>query len=216
MSEWSRSDYLEVIGIIASVFIAIAVYLLQKKLSDKQKVDHRLEVEAKAGLKIQNITQNNESSKTQIYNSKLLNKKYFAQNKRDIVWGYPYHAAELYRANFDGLEFTVGIEKWKKKKLRKVGVLPFERILGIKAEGDGSFNGMIFYVKPKLLQRDKYAIAYGSYRYYDLGEHTGGQEIKSVKFRISGVFKKLLLNIRYVFYTYWKLKYSGIKNKAKK
>ncbi len=46
------------------------------------------------------------------------------------------------------------------------GVIPYESILGVRPEGDGSFNGMILYVKPNLLQRDRYSIAYKSYRYY--------------------------------------------------
>lgn len=166
MSEWTRSDYLELGGIVVSGFIAITIYLLQRRLSDKQRVDHRLDIEEKAGRKLYDIQYKDHSSKVHLYNAKLLNKKYFAQNKRNLVWGYPFHAAELYAANFDGLEFVVGIEEIAKKKYYKVGVIPYEHILGMKPDGDGSFNGMIFFVKPRLFQKDKYSIAYRSFRFY--------------------------------------------------
>src|SRR4051812_7813437 len=114
MSAWTRSDYLGLAGIVVSGLIAFTIYLLQKRLSSKQRVDNRLEIEQKAGDKLYDIHYKDHSSKIQIYNVKLLNKKYFSENKRDVFWGYPFHAAELYAANFDGLEFVVGIEEWNK------------------------------------------------------------------------------------------------------
>lgn len=168
MSNWEANEYLQVAGIILSGLIALTIYLLQQRLSDKQQVDHRLEIEDKAGQKLSEIHYKGHSSKAQLYNSKLLDSKHFSKNKRSIVWGYPYHGAELYSANFDGLEFVVGIEKINNIKHYKVGVIPYEHILGIKPNGDGSFSGMIFYVRPRLIQRDKYSIAYRSFRYYPI------------------------------------------------
>lgn len=168
MSDWTRSEYIELVGIIVSGFIAVAIYLLQRKITDKQRIDHRLEIEGKTGQKLHDIHYKDHSSKVHLYNSKLINKKYFSENKRSIIWGYPYHAAELYAANFDGLEFVVGIEKINDTKHYKIGVIPYEYILGIKPDGDGSFNGMIFFVKPRLFQKDKYSIAYRSFRFYPI------------------------------------------------
>lgn len=159
---------MELVGIVASGLIALSIYFLQRKLSDKQRIDHRLDIESKAGGKLYDIQYKDHSSKVQLYNSKLLNKKYFSENKRSILWGYPYHAAELYAANFDGIEFIVGIEKINGEKHYKVGVIPYEYILGIKPNGDGSFNGMILFVKPSLIQKDKYSIAYRSFRFYPI------------------------------------------------
>lgn len=168
MSEWTWSEYLELVGIVVSGLIAVAIYVLQRRITDKQRIDHRLEIETEIGQKLYDINYKDHSSKIHLYNAKLINKKYFSENKRSIIWGYPYHAAELYAANFDGLEFVVGIEKINGKKHYKVGVIPYEYILGIKPEGDGSFNGMIFFVKPRLFQKDEYSIAYRSFRFYPI------------------------------------------------
>lgn len=168
MTNWGANEYLQLAGMLISGLIAFAIYLLQQQLTDKQRVDHRLEIENKAGQKLSEIRYRGHSSKVQLYNSKLLDSKHFSKNKRSIIWGYPYHAAELYSANFDGLEFVVGIEIVNNKKHYQVGVIPYEHILGIKPEGDGSFSGMIFYVRPRLIQRDKYSIAYRSFRYYPI------------------------------------------------
>ena len=203
MSGWTRSEYLELIGIIISAFVALGIYLLQKKLTDKQRVDHRLEVEEKVGKKLYDINYHDHSRKIQLYNAKLLNKRYFTQNKRNFWWGYPFHGAELYAANFDGLEFIVGIEEWDGQKYYQVGVIPYERILGIRPEGDGSFNGMIIYVKPRLLQRDKYSIAYKSYRYYPVKDYAAKAH-KPWQVRLSDTFKKIVLRLRYYFYYSWK------------
>lgn len=165
-SGWTKSDSLQLIGIAVGTVVAFTVLLLQRKLSDKQRVDHRLDIEKKVGDKLYDIRYKDSNSKVQLYNSKLVGKSFFSNNKRSILWGYPYHGAELYTANFDGLEFVVGIEKRGNNKYYKVGVIPYEKILGVKPDGDGSFSGMIFYVKPKLLQKDKYSIAYSGFRNY--------------------------------------------------
>lgn len=207
MNGWTRGDYLALAGIVVSGFIAIAIYLLQRRLSDKQRVENRLEVEEKTRLKLYDIQYKDHSSKIQLYNAKLLNKKYFSQNKRDIIWGYPYHAAELYSANFDGLEFVIGIEEWNKKKYYKVGVIPYENILGIRPEGDGSFNGMIIYVKPRLFQKDKYSIAYKSFRYYPTKSKYGGYTAtKPLSLKVLDMLKQIPVKLRYHFYYKWKLK----------
>lgn len=211
MGAWTRSEYLELVGIILSAFVAIGIYLLQKRLTDKQRVDHRLEVEEKIGKKLYDIHYHDHARKVQLYNTKLLNKKYFTQNKRDFWWGYPFHAAELYAANFDGLEFIVGIEEWNGQKYYQVGVIPYERVLGVRPEGDGSFNGMIIYVKPRLLQRDKYSIAYKSLRYYPV-EKFSGKAHKPSWVRLSDALKKIALRLRYHFYYSWKHK---LRNKSK-
>ncbi len=201
---WTRADYLALLGIVASGFIAFAIYLLQKRLSDKQKVEHRLEVEEKVGEKLYDIHYKDHSRKIQIYNAKLLNKKYFSENKRDFFWGYPFLAAELYAANFDGLEFAIGLEEWNKKKYYKIGVIPYENILSVKPNGDGSFNDVIIYAKPRLLQRDKYAIAYKTYRYYLAKDSAGYKVIKPVKLRLYDALKNFFLKARYNLYYRWK------------
>jgi hypothetical protein len=195
MATWTRSDYLQTIGIAVSALVAVGVFLLEKRLTAKQRVDHRLEVQEKTKIKLYEIHYNNHSSKIQLYNSKLLNKKYFAENKRDVWWGYPYHAAELYAANFDGLEFVVSIEEWGGQKYYKVGVIPYERILGVRPEGDGSFNGTIFYVKPRLLQLDKYAVGYKSYRYYPTNDALGRAE-KPLRIKLVGALKSAVRRLQ--------------------
>jgi hypothetical protein len=203
MGGWTRGDYLELVGIIVSGFVAAGIYVLQRRLTDKQRVDHRLEIEEKVGKKLYEIRYSDHSREVHLYNTKLLNKKYFTQNKRDFWWGYPFHGANLYQANFDGLEFIVGEEQWGGQKYYQVCVIPYERILGVRPEGDGSFNGMIIYVKPRLIQRDKYSIAYKSYRYYPVKDSVGRTQ-KPLRRRTVDSMKKIFLKLRYVFYYSWK------------
>lgn len=209
LGNWTRADYLQLISIIVSGVIAIIVYWLQRRLSDEQRVDHRLELEEKVGEKIYNIRFNNHFPKVQLYNAKLLNRKYFAKNKRDFFYGYPFHGAELYAANFDGLEFVVDVEEWNGKKYYKIGVIPYENILGVKPEGDGSFTGMIFYVKPCLLQKNKYSIAYKSFRYYLIADSPASEmkAIKPVRNRIIDALMRVFRRARYLFYYRWKYKF---------
>jgi hypothetical protein len=211
MVEWTTSEYLDLIGIVLSAFVAMGIYLLQQKLTDKQRVDHRLEIEEKVGKKLYEINYHSHPRKIQLYNAKLLNKRYFTQNKRSFWWGYPFHAAELYAANFDGLEFIVGIEEWKGQKYYQAGVIPYERVLGIRPEGDGSFNGLIIYVRPRLLQRDKYSIAYKSYRYYPVkGSSLNAR--KPWQIRLSDGLKKIARQLRYNFYYSWKHRLQNRRN----
>jgi hypothetical protein len=141
---WTRSDFLQLSGILIGGLITIFLSLLNNKLTDKQRLDHRLQIDEVIGDELNNIRYNESSDKAQLYNTKLINKKYFTNNTRNIFWGYPYHAAGLYSANFDGLEFVTVIEEWEGKKYYKVGVVPYDRILGVKTDGDSSFNGLIF------------------------------------------------------------------------
>jgi hypothetical protein len=208
----SFGDIVQVVGIIASGLLAITIYMLQQRLSDKQKVDHRLEVERTAGGKLEEMKTKGHPSKIVLYNAKLLNKKYFADNKRSVVWGHPYHSAGFYSIAFDGLEFETSIEEWKGKKYRKVGLIPFERILGIKIDGDGSFNGMIIYVKPRLIQKDKYAIAYTSFRYYSLDGYYDDAKRKPVKKILSDLIKHTFYSLRYNLHYRWRFLYLNRKN----
>lgn len=201
---WPRSDYLSLIGIFVSAIIAVALYFLQKRISDKQNVDHRLEIENAVGKKLNEMQHHKSSRKIQFYNVKLLNKRYFAENKRSRIWGYPYHGAEFHSVNFDGLEFVINIEKWNGKQYYKVGLVPFDRILGIKPDGDGSFSGMILFVKPKLLQRDKYSIAYTAFRYYRINNVIQTVTVKPFVIKIRDISKSIFYHLRYSFYYRWK------------
>jgi len=203
-STWSRNDYLSLAGILVSVVIAVTIYLLQKRISDKQKIDHRLEIENSVGKKLRKMQQGRSSHKVQLYNAKLLNKKYFSENKRSRVWGYPFHAAEFHSVNFDGLEFVTNIEEWNGKNYHKVGLIPFDRILGIKTDGDGSFSGMILFVKPKLLQRDRYSIAYTSFRYYGASSKLQTVTVKPFLVKVRHTLKSTFYRLRYLLYYRWK------------
>lgn len=210
---WTRSEYLELISICISVVIAFTIYLLQRRLSDKQKVENRLEIEAKAGEKLREIRGKKHSSKVHLYNVKLIDKRYFSSNKRNLIWGLPYHAASLYAINFDGIEFALGVEEWGDQKYDRVGVVPFERILDVRLEGDGSFNGPIFYVRPRLFQRDKYSIAYKSFRYYPIKGNFIGETKKPLQYRIRDGAKKSFGRAKYYSYYKWK---HALNNKSKK
>ena len=205
--DWNLSDILQMTSIIVSIILAIAIYLLQKQLSDKQKVDHRFEVEREAGKKFREIQARGYSSKIELYNVKLLNKKYFAKNKRSRIWGMPYHAAHFHAITFNGLEFAVSTEHWHGQDYIKVGLIPFERVLGIKLDGDGSFGGMIIYAKPLLLQKDKFAIAYKSFRYYPLERPDGGEVRKPARRVLIDAAKRVFFSLRYNFYLRWKFLY---------
>lgn len=166
----SMSDVIAIFGIIASITVAILIYLLQSRLTDKQKIENRLDLEKKLKQKLYHIHYDKHSSKVQLYNSKLIGKKNFANNKRTILWGYPFHAAELYQLNFDGIELVTDMIELDGEKYYKVGLIPYENVLGLSLDGDGSFNGYIFYVKPRLIQLNRYSIAYSRFRYYPVKE----------------------------------------------
>lgn len=195
---------LDIISVSVSSLIAVVIYILQSKLSDKETIDRRLEVEKEAGEKISYIKRVRGSSEVQLYNSKLIGKRYFSSNKRSLVWGYPYHAAELYDLAFDGVEFVCGIEEWNNKKYYKVGVVPYIRVLKLRKNGDGSFNGPIFYVKPRLIQLDKYSMPYSSFRYY-LTDSSHGHEVKKpFRAKLINYIKMIVIRSRYILYYKWK------------
>lgn len=203
MGDWTRSDYLQLLGSLVGALVAFTIYLLQQQLSDKQKIDHRLNVENIVGDKLYDIHYKDSNSEVQLYNSKLIGKRYFAKNKRSFWWGYPYHAAEIYIANFDGLEFVVGLEEWDNKKYYKVGLIPYERVLGVSPKGDSSFNGMIFYVKPRLLQFNKYSIAYTKFRYYPTELHDNKTK-KPLYVKFHDGVERTSSRLKYFFYYKWK------------
>lgn len=193
---------LDITSLIVSSAIAIGIYILQSKLSDRETIERRLEVEKEAGEKLSYIKRVNGNSKVQLYNSKLVGKKYFSSNKRSFLWGYPYHAAELYDLAFDGVEFVCGIEEWDRKKYYKVGVIPYLRILKLLKNGDGSFNGPIFYVKPRLIQLDKYSIAYFRFRYYLTDTRRSAN--LPLKAKLLGSLKRFLRVISYNTFYRWR------------
>lgn len=201
---FSIGDWIGIAGIAIGATLSIILYKLQQRLSDRQKIENRLEVERQMNKKLYDIRYKDHNSKIQLYNIKLLGKGRFTKNKRSFLWGYPYHAAELYAANFDGLEFVVGIEKWNEKKFYKVGVIDYQRILGVRPEGDGSFNGTIFYVKPKLFQLDKFSIAFKSFRYYLVDTDSHGNVMKPAVIKLRDAIKKFGLSVRYNLWLRWK------------
>lgn len=201
----SIENWINVVGILVGAALSISIYLLQQRLSDKQKIEHRLQLEREIGEKLSDIRYKKTNSKVQFYNTKLIDWGRFAENKRSFVWGYPYHAAELYSANFDGLEFVNGIEEWGDNKYYRVGVIDYERILSVRADGDGSFNGMILYVKPKLLQLDKYSIAYKTFRYYPITGQVFGSTRKPMKYRLRDNLISCNRKLRYAFWLKWKM-----------
>jgi len=202
----SFSDWISIAGIFIGTVLAIVLYKLQQRLSDRQKIENRLQLEREIGKKLYDIHYNASNSKVQLYNIKLIGKGRFSKNRRSLLWGYPYHAAELYNANFDGLEFVVGIEKWSGKKYYRVGVVGYERILGVRPEGDSSFNGIIFYVKPKLLQLDKYSIAYKTFRYYSLSRDSLGDVRKPLAYKLRDGTKKFAQSLKYNLWNRWKMR----------
>jgi len=198
-----HSDWIAIVGTFVGSILSIVLFKLQQRLSDKQKIDNRLHVEREIGKKLYEIHYNNHSGKIQLYNTRLLNKQRFKTNSRSFVWGFPYHSAELYGADFDGIEYVIGIEEWGGIKYYKIGVIDYESILGVRPEGDGSFNGIIFYVKPKLIQKNKYSIAYKHFRYYPTKDSNGIVK-KPLKYILRDSLKKLFLVARYNLWYRWK------------
>jgi hypothetical protein len=205
LSSLTLDNWIGIGGILVGSALSILLYHLQQQLSDKQKIEHRLLIEKEFGKKLSDIRYKKSNSKIQLYNAKLLNSAGFSRNKRSILWGLPYHAAEVYSANFDGLEFVVGVEKWNGNTYYKVGVIDYLRILNVRAEGDGSFNGMIFYVRPKFIQKDKYSIAYKCFRYYPIDGQVFGSTRKPLGILLKHSISKLGLRFRYIIYTKWKM-----------
>lgn len=205
LSSLTLDNWIGIGGVLVGSALSMVLYHLQQQLSDKQKLEHRLLIEKEFGKKLSDIRYKKSNSKIQLYNTKLLNGKGFAENKRSLLWGLPYHAAEVYSANFDGLELVVGIEQWGGRKYYKVGVIDYLRILNVRAEGDGSFNGMILYVRPKFIQKNKYSIAYKCFRYYPIDGKVFGSTRKPLSILLKDSVLKFWLRVRYLTYAKWKM-----------
>jgi hypothetical protein len=78
-------------------------------------------------------------------------------------------------------------------------------VLGVRPEGDGSFNGLIFYVKPKLFQLDRYSIAYSKFRYYPIKKYSM-DETKPLKIKARDFFRNTIRTLKYNLRFRWRLK----------
>jgi len=196
----TRSDWISIVGILISSIIAALLYILGKKIDDKQRIEHSLFIQDAISSVLLEGPRD-----VELYNIKLYDKKHFEKNDRSMVWGYAYHGAGLYNYSFSHVEFVTEIVKWGKNKFYRVGLIPYKRILKIMPEGDSSTSKPVLFVTPRLLQLDKYSISYEKFIYYPL---KGGPRVHPpLTYRTVKLAKNLFFTTRYQLYLKWKMKY---------
>lgn len=195
---FTRAELISIFGIGISTLIAILLYVLGKKISDAQQISHISHTQDTI-----DVTLNGAYAKdVELYNSKLYTSKNFAKNKRSRIWGYSYHGAGLRGYDFEGVELIVKLVSWNKKKYHRVGIIPYDRILKVQPRGDSSTNKPILFVRPYIIQKDKYSIAYKKFVYYPI---KGGMRVHPpLTYIISTSYKSIFLKLRYQLYYRWR------------
>lgn len=147
ITDWLLKNYDWVISAILQGVIALLIFVLSKRLSNKAKLEHKEKVKQKAEeLKL--------GREVYLVNVKRYFKDY-PSNKERIFSGYSHIKAEMKTTRFDGIEFFCGIkeiyrkldggltlnsenEKTAQEKIKvfEVGVVPYEWIEYVDLRGD--------------------------------------------------------------------------------
>lgn len=186
----THSDWIALIGIVTSSIIAFLLYILGKKIDDKQRIEHILLIQDTIG----NLLRDGPCD-IELYNTKLYDKRQFEKNCRSRIWGYAYHGAGLYSYGFAYVEFITETINWGGEKFHRVGLIPYKRIFKVMPHGDGSTSKPVLFVSPKLLQHDKYSIAYEKFVYYKL--NGGGRVSPPVAYTIRRLINTMFRKVRY-------------------
>lgn len=148
---WILDNFISIIGIIVSGFIAYHVYFLSKKLDLKDKLAHKDDIRKRVEPILPNVRKGI-SSKCELVNVKKYLTHYPHINDENRH-GYTYFGGELKALRFDGIEFFSGVKELYKTPTGKfslnkegneklnfnvleVGVIPYEWIEYVATRGD--------------------------------------------------------------------------------
>lgn len=152
LKSWCSQNYGWAIGLIIQSFIAYHVFFLSKKLSNKDRLDHKEVIKLKADELLSKIHSKGLNSEVYLVNSKRYFKDYPANDTQRFE-SYSHIRAEIKATRFDGIEFFSGMPmevyrtrrgrlSFKGKREEKVfnvfpvGLVPYEWIEYVDLEGD--------------------------------------------------------------------------------
>src|ERR1700680_224638 len=149
---WLAENVVGIIGIIVSAFIAYHGFFLSRRISSRQRLEHKKTISAIIEPIIRKIDQGT-ARKVEIVNVRKYPEKYLGDNTRDRH-GYSYLGAELKALRFDGVEFFCGVSQVFQKRdgrfvvekpkdgakmewnVFEVGVIPYEWVEFVDPRGD--------------------------------------------------------------------------------
>ncbi len=199
LGNFSRSDWIAIIGIFVSIIIAVLLYKFGKKISFQQKLIRQHEIQFQLNSHVDHDIE--------IYNTRLYRKQYFYENKKDVFRGYCYLGAGIRGYGIDGVELGYRRESWSDNfNVEVVGMLPYEWIEYIKENGDGSTNKTIVFVRAPWFKFPYQRTVY--YRYGREGTDKISDKYrrtpKPLKLRIIHTLQKIYHRLRYYVYLKWK------------
>jgi len=171
------SIIISIIGIVISSFIAYHIYYLSKRLTFKDKWQHRLNIEEKIRLLQSEIWYKNRRNR--VYLVDINTYKYYPG---DAPNGRPSHiSGGLKECYLGGViierheQISLKDENGNIQKAVKFGVIPYEWIVDIEMDGDSANSSALIYCyfKNNKGQKDemiKYT-PFQSYEYYLLNEN---------------------------------------------
>ena len=152
MTFWLLNNLVSIIGILIGSFIAYHVFFLSKKLTNKDRLEHKEKIKQKAEALLSKINRDRLSNKVYLVNINRYFKDY-PSNKEQLFSGYSHIKAEIKSTRFDGVEFFASMPVEVYQKVNKmysfkgkagekvfnafpVGIVPYEWIEYIDMEGD--------------------------------------------------------------------------------
>lgn len=149
------------ISLIIQIFIAYHVFFLSKRISNREKLQHKDTIKNKAEELLWKVRQSKINSEVYLVNIKRYFKDYPSNTEKRFE-GYSHIKAEIKATRFDGIEFFAeppvqvyqrsdgslsfrGSAKEKAFNAFPVGVVPYEWIEHIDIEGDEYAFVPLFY-----------------------------------------------------------------------
>jgi len=161
--DWMIANYQWLIGTIIGIVIAYHVYFLSKKLTARDRLEHKERIKARADEIINDIEKNDLRRKVLLVNVNRYFKDYPSNVEK--VSGYSVIAGEVKATRHDGVEFFCSSpravyrgkdgrlsfsclsDKEKAMTVFPVGVVPYDWIVHVDPEGDEFDYYPIFYTK---------------------------------------------------------------------
>ncbi len=158
---WFSKNYGWLISLLLQGFIAYHIFFLSKRLSNKDRLEHKEKIKQKAEKLLSEIHRRNLNSEVYLVNIKRYFKDY-PSNKEKRFEGYSHIKAEIKSTRFDGIEFfssmpveiyqkSNGTLSFKGKRKEKVynafpvSIVPYEWIEYIDPHGDEYGYVPLFY-----------------------------------------------------------------------
>jgi hypothetical protein len=194
---WLKLNYQWLLDISVTLFIAWQAHYFSKKLSAKEKLEHKERIKRKADEHILRIKKENLRSKVYHVNVNRYFKDYPSNVER--IGGYSTIAAEIKSTHFDGVEFFCSMFRGVYKKddgsltffdlgndkkvfsVIPVGLVPYDWIEHIDLDGDefehrplffSHFKGPVFWSRWR--RRIPFGYPYKCLKYYRKKELVNG------------------------------------------